>query len=544
MTDNSQQVDKAQRKILFKTALKLDWRGSTNPFTAMQGKRGKFPGIAAVILMNIFFSFMLTLMFKIVPSFFLGLVLASTGGMVVIAMQLLIEYSHIIISPEDYHVISPLPVNSKTYFQAKLYHLFTFVTILSLSISFFPAVVGSYMYGSFILFPIILVQFALVNYFTAFVIMNIYTFAMKIVNQKKIERILLYLQFIFIMMFYLGMQVIPEILKNLFAGSTTETFVWVKFLPSYALSSWYLLITDGWDIAVFTYLIVAILLLFGLYKLSASYLSLSYSESLNKIGKESVKKKSIVPKVIVHFWKRYSNFEERAVLSLIWSEFKHNTRFKMQMLFVFPMLIYVIFINLKDGYTMADPFLPITSSVDGGVLIVIMLSFIPYQLMMGIQFSKQWKAASVFYYTACNKTNIILASKKIVTLLFIIPICLLLTFFYWYMLHNVLHAFLYILFIIQIIIIGVNMISLISMRIPFAAELPFGGKFTLEGLLVMLIMPFVIIPILIINKLGFGGYQGWFIITISILLVNIGLWKLAQMRVRNNNKSRYFEIIS
>ncbi len=148
--DKPQNVDKAQRNILYKTALKLDWRGSTNPFTAMQGKRGKFPGIVVVILMNIFFSFMLSMMFNIAPSFFLALVLASTGGMVIIAMQLLIEYSHIIISPDDYHVISPLPVNSKTYFQAKLYHLFVYVSILSLSVSFFPAVIGSFIFDSFI----------------------------------------------------------------------------------------------------------------------------------------------------------------------------------------------------------------------------------------------------------------------------------------------------------------------------------------------------------------------------------------------------------
>ncbi len=373
--------------------------------------------------------------------------------------------------------------------------------------------------------------------------MNIYTFAMKIINRRKIERALLYLQFLFIMSFYLGMQIIPKFLRESLDGSTTETLVWVKALPAYALSSWYLLLENGWDAIVFTHFMLSIIILLGLFKLSASYLSLSYSESLSKLGKETKKKRFTFPKVFVRLWHKYSNFEERAVLSLVWSEFKHNTRFKMQMLFIFPMLIYVIILDLKEGLVMMDPFLPIASSVKGGSMMFMMLSFIPFQLMMGMQYSKQWKAASVFFYTSCSKTNIILASKKIVTFLFIIPICFLLTFYYWYTLQNLFHAFLYVLFLIPILIIGINVISFVSMRIPFAAEIPFGGKFTLEGLLIMFAIPLIMIPIIIISKLGFGGYLGWFIITFSLSVLNIGLWKLAQKRVKNKNKNRNFEFI-
>ncbi len=532
MTDKSQQVDKAQRKILFKTALKLDWRGSTNPFTAMQGKRGKFPGIVAVILMNIFFSFMLTLIFRIVPSFFLGLVLASTGGMVIIAMQLLIEYSHIIISPEDYHVISPLPVNSKTYFQAKLYHLFTFVTILSLSISFFPAVVESYIYGSFILFPIILVQFAFVNYFTAFVIMNIYTFAMKIINRKKIERILLYLQFFFIMMFYLGMQIIPNILKNSLSGSTTETLVWVKLLPSYALSSWYLLFKNGWDTYVFTYFMLAIIVLFGLYKLSVSYLSLSYSESLSEIGKENSKKKFAVPKFIINIWIIIFTIEERVVLKLFWSEFKYNTRFKMQLLTIFPILLYAVYLSFRESQSIVDPFNIIVLSSNPSIFIPLMLSFVPFTVMMAIQYSKSWKASSIFYYTSCDKTKIILASKKNIIILFLLPVSILLVFFYGYFFNNYVHALLYVMFILANLMFAINFISLFSIRILFSGDMATAGKFTMEGFIIMITVPFVMIPIILVNIFGFSGYIGWSVILALLLLINFIVWKFSVNRIK------------
>ncbi len=540
MTESSQQVDKRQRKILYKTALKIDWRGSTNPFTAMHGKKGKFPGIVAVMFINIFFSFMLSMLFRIAPSFFLGLVLASTGGMIIIGIQLLIEYSHIIISPDDYHVISPLPVNSKTYFQAKLMHLFSYVSILSLSVSFFPAVIAAFVFESFIIFPVVLIQFALVNYFTAFIIMNFYTFAMKIINRRKVERVLLYLQFAFVTSFYLGMQIIPKLLGEYFKGSSSETLLWVKFLPAYALSSWYLLIQDGWDAVVFSYFIVAVIVLLGLFKISTSFLSLSYAESLAKIDNEKKKQKFLTPTFILLLWNKISSIEERIILKLFWSEFKHNTRFKMQLLTILPLFVYGLYATYTNNESIVDPFNIIETSKDTAIFMPMLMSFIPFTLMMAIQYSKSWKASSVFFYTSCDKTKIMLAAKKNIMFLFLLPLSVLLIFMYGYYFDNYFHASLYMVFVFSNLMLAVNIMSLFSIRVPFSADMATAGKFTLEGFIVMMTVPLILIPIIIVNSIGFSGVLSWSLITTTIFLINYAVWKFSIVRIKNKIEKNEF----
>ena len=52
-------VDRFQLKVLMKNYLIQDWRGSSNPFTALNPKKSKFPGMLALILINCFFSIMI-----------------------------------------------------------------------------------------------------------------------------------------------------------------------------------------------------------------------------------------------------------------------------------------------------------------------------------------------------------------------------------------------------------------------------------------------------------------------------------------------------
>ncbi len=275
MSSTRQKLDLHQVRAMVGVSLKHDWRGASNPMTGTVNKKSKFPGIMIIFIMNLIMSIFLGAIFIPVSGLFTGLVLAAAGAMTVVAIQVLLEFGNIIISPDDYHVIGPHPVNSRTFYTAKLVHLLIYVTILSATVSVAPAIFAAFATGSIWSAPVVLIHFWVTNVFAAVLVMNLYTLILKKVDRRRLERMLGYLHMILNIGFYIALNVVTRVAKKVLLGFDVESLPWLKILPSYWFASWIKLIEEGWDLYIFMLGLLGLAVLYGLSRMAFSYLSLT-----------------------------------------------------------------------------------------------------------------------------------------------------------------------------------------------------------------------------------------------------------------------------
>ena len=524
MTDSKQiqQVDFAQVKTLVRNNIRLDWRGTTNPLSGYGTKKGKFPGIVVIFLMNAVLSAIISAFFVKSADLFTGLVVTTTVAMGAIAMQVMMEFGNTLMSAEDYLIVSPHPVNSKTFFVAKLYHQALYVTALALSISLIPAIFSSIYYKSILVLPLVLGQNWICAIFASVFIMNIYTWVLKKVDRHRLERWMGYIHMVLLLGMYLGLNVLPKMLKNVLTNINIADYWWGKLLPAYWFASLYRLIKSGWDTQYALFGLLGLIVLFILGRIAVSYLSLSYAESLTKTGWNREKIRSNrSPGIFARLWDRYSNDEDKALMRLMRANFKHDIQFRIGVMSLIPLVIfYLAFSLFTKGTNVRDPFLILDNSqVMTNIFFGMACVIGPYTLIGAMQASKQWRAAWVFYSAPVDRVKLVLAMERIANIVIMVPMGLFLFVVLAFVYKQPLHAFLHTLSLIIMALNTLSFINIYSIRLPFAMDST-GNNWASSILAPMLLSVVIfIVPLTIVGVVGYGGYLGWAgFVTFFILL--------------------------
>ena len=538
----TQTIDRHQVRTMVRNALRLDWRGTPNPLDSMRSGSRRIPGFAVVLIFNIAFSVIMGMAFVVMNDFTDALVLSAIGAFILVALQVLIEYSQIIITPDDYYVIAPHPVNSKTYYVAKLTHLLIYVLILCGSVTLVPSIIAAVTRGTILALPVVWIHYAAVSIFGALFMMVIFTAALRTVNRRKMERVMGYVQMGFILIFYAGFYILPGKLREMLTGVQLTDQLWPKFLPSYWYASWVRLVTDGWDWTLFGFGLLGIGLLALLAKLALSYLSLSYARSLTgSVDTGPAERRRILPAPLRRLWYAVTDPETRAVAMLTRAQFRHDMPFRMQVIWIVPVTLFAVAYGAVRGMSMPDPFL-LTPDMDreGGMLFGIIIIMAPFMLHVGMIQSKAWKGAWIFHACPLDRVRLVLAAKRIVLLLMAGPILLFLWGFYSWMFGSILHGLMHAVFLLALATVGETLINTISVRMPFATEKAFSG-FSAEAIGAMIAIWVVAgVPLTLVNLFGYGGYTGWGVL-VGLAFLAVGLLTPVQQgRIRS--KIREWEL--
>ncbi|MEZ5359313.1 MAG: hypothetical protein R3F48_10845 [Candidatus Zixiibacteriota bacterium] len=507
-----QEIDRRQLRALIRNNLKLDWRGAINPMSSYNQRASKIPGMVAVLGMNIFMSLFIGTIFIRVADLFSGLVLTATIAMAAISMQVMLEFGNTLISPDDYNVIAPHPVTSRTFFVAKLLHTILYVSILSLSISFAPMIFAIIKFRSIIAAPAILIHFWICNVFAAVFMMNLYTLVLKKIDRRTLERWLGYIHMALMLGTYLLINVLPRWMRDLQTAIDIKDYSWAKILPSYWFGSLLRLATGDIALESILFSVCGLLLLYVLGRIAVSYLSLSYAESLTRTGwDKDVTRTKHSNSFIARLWRRMSNDEDRALLRLIKANFKHDIQFRLGVMSMVPLIIfYVIFSIIAEGTNVRDPFTILDhSQVMTNMMLGISCIIAPYALIGALQTSKQWQAAWVYYAAPLNRVNLVLAIEKISNILIVLPMSLLLTIALSILYGNILHAVLQTIALIVVAQTALTLINVYSIRLPFAMDNTgsnWAGSVMGPMFLGMIVFG---VPLMITGAKGYGGYIGW-----------------------------------
>ena len=222
-------IDWFQFKHLLLISIKMELR--ENRSIAVR-KNKKLPPLLSSLIFYAGMGLILAanLVTKVNPFMYSLLILAYT--MVMSGFSVILEFGNSILNPDDWDVLIHRPVNSKTYFLAKLANLLFYVILITSAMSTLPALLGIGVKGNNLFFPFIFIPVSFIaNITTACFVIIIYTLLVQKINYQKFKDIIAYCQIGFSLLLFLFYQMIPRLGNDFFLTDKTKLHSWLYLIP-------------------------------------------------------------------------------------------------------------------------------------------------------------------------------------------------------------------------------------------------------------------------------------------------------------------------
>jgi len=482
------------------------------------------PPIAMVLIMYVVMSIMLASVVDKAQNLFVGLFFALSMQTVFVAVTILLDFSHLILSPEDYPILSPHPVNSRTFFAAKLLHLVIYISLIVTALGLVPSVIAAIVYKDILLFPLTFVATWACGMATALFFALFYTVMLRIGNREKMHRYLGYLQFLMTFVVYGGYAFLPELgqkISGLTQSGLNLTFLYA--LPPGWFAAWPAMLTEPISLFQVWAAIAGVVSLVMLYLAGNSRLSIEYAQTLFDTVElqESAAESEGRPGLFARLVHSFASPEDRVVWQLMRKQFKYDNRYRMSLLVAIPLTLLYLYMGLKDGQVLADPFAPAQTlvSIRSTLMVYIVLAVIPYMVVMNTAFSTSYQAAWVYYSSPADRTRLVLASHRFAIIFFCIPYLVFMGSLMIYFFGSVLHAFLHCIVLFLLLQALVGALALISPRFPFSQGMKSGQRVGSMIISLLVPMPIVVVPMVLLSRFGYGGTIGYGSVVLGLFFI-------------------------
>lgn len=535
-------VDRRQLRTLLGVAMRTDWRGSTSVMSTYGSKNSNAASMLGLIATKLMIGGVIAAMIWRINDPFFGTAILNTIICVFISITILLEFSNLILSPDDYTILAPHPVNSRTFFAAKALHLVGYVTILATAMLLIPTVTAGIRYQS--------VWLAVVTYLsgwscalaTALLFIVIYTAMLRIINRETMNRVLGYLQLALVALLYflyfVGMNSVSKL-----AATDLNRFnhPLLNLIPPVWYASWVGLAAGDWRVDWMISAGVGLGALLALGYLGRRRLSGSYAMTLTGIVERQEAKTVRRPRsALARLIDRLLTPEDRSIKALLRAQFRNDNRYKMTILTVIPLTLLYVYLGVSEGEEIVDPFVGGAMSGSGSFLVYMAAAFVPFMVIMGTAYSSHAAAAWIFFTSPADRTRLVMSAARFAIVFFCIPYVLFLSVVLGWVFGNYFHALLHCITLMLILTVLVRFMVLITPRIPFSV-MPQAGQRQLTYFIAFLVpMAAVLIPMLLLARFTYGGPIGYLAIVGGLLLVGQGLlWLLRLWIPKKLSKLEY-----
>ncbi|MFZ1731016.1 MAG: hypothetical protein WBQ23_16295 [Bacteroidota bacterium] len=533
-------IDAIQFRSLLRTSLRMDFR--TGIFTSQQKKPSKrrFPGIWQIV---VFYGFLgVVLSFMIIANsdlYFTGTVM-MTIVMFSIATSVLVEFQSVVVSPEDFHILSHRPVTSRTFFASRMANLLSYLGVITLAIGIFPAIVFSFRYGFQPQLGIAsLLGMLGAALFVSLFIVFLYVNLMQVVHPKKLRRMFSYLQLVLSFLVYGSGMIFSTLLsEKILGGMQLQQEVWMLVLPPTWFSSMIELAAGHkvWLSLASLLTGTGVIFLLGVY--AYGKLSLEYTAVLSRLDEvsEGSKHPSRITKSSTPLFGRN---EGRAAALLIRNQFKYDMKFRLSVLAIVPLTILYLFTGLSTGGGLADPFVDPGQHVEKANLLYFAMALFPVLLLASLARSDSWQASWIFHATPSDKGKLVLAMKDVLMVTFVLPYVFALGIVFSIYFDSYQHVVIHVLVLSLLSHLIMQVLVMVNPYLPFSRPLRKGERTTgvFIGIGVAAISMTIIINILARLIYPSQVYTG--ITLVALATMTLFFEKLAAERVRK--KARLFQ---
>jgi ABC-2 type transport system permease protein len=415
-------VDREQLRALFSAGIKLDVRASR----AMHG-RTKIPPLIIALFVYAMMSTVLAFALVGQNDPFVFSLFTISAAMFMTGLMVVMEYSTVVVNPDDFDIMAHRPISSKTYFWAKVGNLLFFVVVTAGALTLPAAIIGATMLAGPLFVPVYLAAGLSAAIAVAGLAVLLYSIALRIWSYDKFTSFITYLHTAATFVLVLGYVFLPRAL----AGDATVPYVqrgdWVFAAPP----AWFAAATQlalGSGTAQDALLsLMALGATVAIILAAANTISLDYSRKLSELAASSRESETTrTAKGFVGPLRRLGlrlcrTDAERAGFTLLAAYMRRDKKLRARIFpaFGLPLAAYVA------GLLVGEITDPLKSGGDSVGLLQILgfySMFVGFFFASGITQSDQWKASWLFYAAPLgDRAQVLTGARKFVVTQFLIP---------------------------------------------------------------------------------------------------------------------------
>ena len=377
-------------------------------------------------------------------------------------MLLLVDFTGSVLSPDDYGILGPRPVESRTYFAARFAAVAVYVGVVSVTIAVLPALVLAARVGLLACVATI-AAVLLCDLCGAVLVINGYLLLLRWIHPSRLQRATSYLQLVGATSFYL----LYYVMTRTFQGAMLERLdfessPWLWSIPTTWFAA-FVALTAGPNADAWLAAGAAVALVMVCLPLAAGRLSLEYARRLGELT--AVGEPSRAPRS--GWLPGFRRGEARAVALLVRAQFRFDQRFRMGVLGILPLTGFYLLLGL-DGGALQDPFVSGAHASGPGVFMAVV--FIPMTLHAALTISESWREAWIFFASPASHARIVVAAKNFVAVYFVGAYVLVLAALWSYFFERIWHAVVHALIAGLLAHLLLQLHVIVKPALPFAAE--------------------------------------------------------------------------
>src|SRR4051812_38442890 len=194
-------IDGPQWRALVRTYLRMDFRRGGGPARKDGAPRNRSQ-LVGIAIVGVFGGGAFALIAAATADVLVSASLLTTYAAATTMMMLLVDFTGVVIAPEDHAILAPRPIGSRTYFAARLAAVGVYVCTLSVANGLIPALVYGVKIGAAAA-PATIAAVVLCDLSTAVLVISGYVVLLHWVHPARLKRAMSYVQLLGAAAFYL-----------------------------------------------------------------------------------------------------------------------------------------------------------------------------------------------------------------------------------------------------------------------------------------------------------------------------------------------------
>jgi hypothetical protein len=467
-------ADPIQWRALVRALLRIDFPSAVKVQTSEEKK--KVRGITFVLLIFVLYGITPAVVVLTANDVLLGATVSVAISAFAVAMTLLSGEATELLSAQDFQVLGHRPVSSQTYLAVRATTLIVRSLLVSGATSLLPIAAFTARFGlkgaAHAVGLAIGTQLA--GAAATFGIIVLYATLLERVGPERIRKYIAYANVMASTVVWLGFIVVTQdLVKRYVSGVTMNPALWMWFPATWFAS---LVPLAGGSFSVWAGIgaVLGIGSLAWLTWTIRDRLSMGYTESLTRTATEAAPVSTARPQRVTAWMPAIRN-EGRAVLLLARSQIVHDMKFRIALLTLLPMTAFYMFANGMPS----DPFLRLRAG--NAPIVQMIVIFLPMMVRQVIVQSESHKASWIFHTTAARRSTLLVASRNVTAVFFLMPYLAILAAFFSYAFSSSAHALTHVAFMGLLSAMMLQFDIMIRPQLPFSMapmkDTRFGAQF-------------------------------------------------------------------
>ena len=406
-------VDPVQWKALVWVSFVSDLRQIKG--SGLRLARAAAGSLGAALVSQLLYGAFCAALIAVLPNVFATSTIYYSLLLATLGLALLVDFTSIVLSPDDHVQLAPRPVDARTFFVARLTSVIGFSMMLTAPFAFLPAV--AYLFrdfgGSVAGALASLAAAALCAVLVPLVVILLFLSLVQIIPAGRLHRALGYLQFMLSFFFIGAFFLLSRTTRALDAVSLEKTAI-IYANPAAWFASWIELAEGRATSADWMAALAPLVVLVLAGAMVRSRLSLAYAERLSTMFVERPASSSRTKPVP---WLLFGP-AHHAVGMLAAAQFRTDQKFRLGVLGILPLTVIYLLAGFSDGdgpeIMKREP-----------LLVYYAVLFFPVMLRQFLVYSESWRASWIFHAAPMPYDELVVALKNTVVSRFLVPYLLL-----------------------------------------------------------------------------------------------------------------------